>query len=125
MTVKSLGVHVGPRTIAERISEVRVDEALFQLADQLRSQMEASDILEAFTHHLRMGAYPEQLRARFKSTHSWSANEQSGMREASDDVIERLAQGNRDYLSKVQYIFIVCAVEKRCRDARTLGGEAA
>lgn len=100
------------QAFAERLEEVNNDSDLFHLAADIWSSMDELDILEAFTHHPQIGADPEQLRARFKTTHTWSANEQSGMSEASDEVIERLAKGNRDYLAKFGYIFIVCATGK-------------
>ena len=87
-------------------------ERLFMLSEEIWSSMDKVDYLEAFSHHPQIGADPDKLRERFQKTHTWSANEQSGMSGASESTIMRLAQGNTDYLDKFGYIFIVCATGK-------------
>ena len=69
------------------------------------------DWKEAFTHHPKIGDR-ETLRARFPTTHQLSEREQTGMGAASDQIIERLAQGNAAYERRFGYIFIVCATGK-------------
>ena len=87
-------------------------EAVFTLSEKIWFTMDKADYLEAFSHHPQIGADPDKLRERFQKTHTWSANEQSGMSGASESTIMKLAQGNTDYLDKFGYIFIVCATGK-------------
>jgi allantoicase len=67
------------------------------------------DWLEAFTHHPRIGADVAKLREKFAATADWSAGEQAGVAEATEDTIQALAQGNRNYEARFGHIFIVCA----------------
>jgi 2-oxo-4-hydroxy-4-carboxy-5-ureidoimidazoline decarboxylase len=69
------------------------------------------DWLEAFSHHPKIGDRAA-LRAKFAATRHLSEQEQSGVDSASDDVLDALAAGNRDYEQKFGYIFIVCATGK-------------
>ena len=88
------------------------DQELYDTATSIWGTMEREDILEAFSHHPQIGADPEALRQKFKTTHSWSSNEQAGMSSASEDCIADLAQCNKIYLERFGYIFIVCATGK-------------
>lgn len=65
----------------------------------------------AFAHHPRIGDV-ESLRRRFASTRALSDREQSGVQEASEEVLRGLAAGNRAYEDRFGYIFIVCATGK-------------
>jgi 2-oxo-4-hydroxy-4-carboxy-5-ureidoimidazoline decarboxylase len=67
-----------------------------------------NDWRDAFSHHPKIGGR-DALRARFAATRHLSAREQSGVGGAPEDVLEALADGNREYERKFGYIFIVCA----------------
>ena len=82
--------------------------------------MDFSDILEAFSHHPKIGANIETLRAKFQQTAGWSASEQASVSQASDAVLQALAQGNIDYEAKFGYIFIVCATGKSAAEMLNL-----
>ena len=84
---------------------------LFETADDVWWGLTESDWLEAFRHHPKIGDI-ENLRQRFAQTAALSAREQAGVSDASEAVLERLAQGNRAYEEKFGYIFIVCATGK-------------
>lgn len=88
------------------------DEQVHEQADQIWKRLTKPDFLEAFSHHPQIGASKESLREKFHSTHQWSANEQAGMSQADEDILERLVQGNKAYLERFGYIFIVCATGK-------------
>lgn len=107
-------------TVAKGIHQSNNDEELLQYLDTIWLQMEKKDIMEAFSHHPQIGADPEQLKKRFQHTHQWSANEQAGMNEANEEVIRKLAQGNKSYLEKFGYIFIVCASGKTAQEMLSL-----
>ena len=70
------------------------------------------DWREAFTHHPKIGADVEALRAKFEATATWSEGEQSGVEAADTATLEALAEGNRAYEERFGYIFIVCASGK-------------
>ncbi|MBL7738841.1 MAG: 2-oxo-4-hydroxy-4-carboxy-5-ureidoimidazoline decarboxylase [Chitinophagaceae bacterium] len=66
------------------------------------------DWKEAFAHHPKIGDI-DSLKKKFAATAQWASGEQSGMNIASQQTIELLAEGNRQYEEKFGYIFIVCA----------------
>ena len=73
--------------------------------------LQRSDWLEAFGHHPKIGDR-DSLRQRFARTAHLSEREQAGVDGASEDVLEALAEGNREYERRFGYIFIVCASGK-------------
>ena len=73
--------------------------------------LQRSDWLEAFEHHPKIGDR-ESLRLRFARTAHLSEREQAGVDGASENVLEALAEGNREYERRFGYIFIVCASGK-------------
>lgn len=96
------------------------DEALHQKADEVWNALGKEDFLEAFTHHPQIGASKEHLRTKFQSTASWSSGEQAGLSQASEDVLDRLVDGNKAYLDRFGYIFIVCATGKSAEEMAEL-----
>ncbi len=85
--------------------------ALYAAADEVWAGLGPLDWSEAFAHHPRIGD-KEALRARFAGTRPWAAGEQAGVDAASEEVLDALAQGNRDYEARFGQIFIVCATGK-------------
>ena len=84
---------------------------LLQSADEVWWNLTADDWREAFAQHPKIGDL-EQARARFATTHDWSAQEQSGVQQVPESMLADLAAGNQAYLAKFGYIFIVCATGK-------------
>ena len=74
-----------------------------------------ADWLEAFAAHPRIGD-SDALRARFATTAAWASREQAGALGASEDVLEDLAMGNRQYEERFGFIFIVCATGKTAEE---------
>jgi 2-oxo-4-hydroxy-4-carboxy-5-ureidoimidazoline decarboxylase len=91
------------------------EETLLETADRIWWALEASDWLEAFGAHPRIGARiatgPEHAAAA-----AWSKAEQSGALRASAEVLENLARMNRRYEERFGYIFIVCATGKSAEE---------
>lgn len=87
------------------------DEQLLAAADEEWARCGREDILEAFSHHPRIGG-KDALRARFAATRGWSQGEQSKVGQASEQTLDGLARGNEEYERKFGYIFIVCATGK-------------
>lgn len=94
-------------------------DALMAAADVLWPELTRSEWLEAFAHHPKIGDV-ESLRAKFASTRAWATGEQAGVQEASEDVLQALAEGNRAYEEKFGYIFIVCATGKGAEEMLAL-----
>ena len=92
------------------------EAGVYKCAQELWGALSKEDFLEAFSHHPQIGASREALEKKFPATQDWSAQEQSGMQEAQADIIERLVVGNRQYLEKFGYIFIVCASGKSAEE---------
>jgi 2-oxo-4-hydroxy-4-carboxy-5-ureidoimidazoline decarboxylase len=86
--------------------------ALLNAAREEWFALSPDDWREAFAHHPRIGGR-DVLRARFTATRHLSEREQSGVSGASEDTLEALADGNREYERKFGYIFIICASGRR------------
>jgi 2-oxo-4-hydroxy-4-carboxy-5-ureidoimidazoline decarboxylase len=93
--------------------------ALFAAAEEAWAGLGPADWSEAFAHHPRIGD-KEALRQRFAATRQWAASEQSGVSGASEEVVDALARGNRDYEARFGRIFIVCATGKSAEEMLAL-----
>ena len=96
------------------------DDSVLAAADHAWSTMERADILEAFSHHPRIGADLASLRAKYASTAGWSLDEQRAALTASESTLLRLAEGNRAYEARFGHIFIVCATGKSADEMLSL-----
>lgn len=98
----------------------RDEDELFAAADNIWRSLSEQDWLEAFAAHPQIGEKPCGTLAGSKSLEPlsgrWSAQEQSGVAQASEDVTARLAEGNRAYRDRFGYIFIVCATAKSAQE---------
>jgi len=86
-------------------------EALLRVARAEWMALTPEDWREAFAHHPEIGDVTS-LRDRFPATHRLSTREQAGVDGASEEVLNRLAEGNRRYRQRFGYTFIVCATGK-------------
>jgi 2-oxo-4-hydroxy-4-carboxy-5-ureidoimidazoline decarboxylase len=77
------------------------------------------DFLEAFEGHPKIGDV-SSLRAKYANTKELAGNEQGLVKEANDDVLKVLSQGNTDYEDKFGFIFIVCATGKSAKEMSDL-----
>lgn len=82
-------------------------------------KMGEADILEAFTHHPRIGDI-EGLRQRFASTRKWAGDEQAGSAEADEATLQALKSANDAYFERFGFIFIVCATGKSAQEMLAL-----
>jgi len=89
-------------------------DELHKASDEIWSQVSRDDILEAFNHHPQIGDI-DSLKKKFASTSNWAENEQKGTSEASDSILTALKDGNKAYLDKFGFIFIVCATGKSAK----------
>lgn len=103
---------------AERWAALVCQDRPYANTDQLlkRSQqhwltMEEADYLQAFGGHPKIGDV-RSLKKKYAASSTLAAHEQAGMNTASDTVIQALADGNRAYEQKFDFIFIVCASGK-------------
>jgi len=104
----------GSRNWARSLSDARPftdADALFQKADSVWWSLSDEDWLEAFRAHPKIG---EQRATAVQSeqARNWSAQEQSGVRNAVTETKAALAAGNQEYEERFGFIFIVCATGK-------------
>jgi 2-oxo-4-hydroxy-4-carboxy-5-ureidoimidazoline decarboxylase len=86
-------------------------DALIGTADRVWWSHEPGDWLEAFHSHPKIGEQ-KAAAATTAEAQQWSEDEQSGIRDSAEETINALAQLNREYEEKFDYIFIVCASGK-------------
>lgn len=86
-------------------------EEMFRMSREVWMGLTQDDWLEAFRHHPQIGDL-SQPRQKFAATSEWSNSEQAGVEGADAKVLNRLAEGNRLYLEKFGFIFLVCASGK-------------
>ncbi len=87
----------------------RSTDALITDADLVFESLGPSDWLEAFAAHPRIG---DQAEPSGRAA-AWSADEQSGVTEASRAVFDRR---NRDYEARFGHTFIVCATGRKAEE---------
>lgn len=87
---------------------------LFEDAEEKWYECTEADWKEAFTHHPKIGDM-ETLRKRFSSDR-FAGREQAVVNEASEKILEQLAQANKVYEDKYGYIFIVSATGKSAEE---------
>lgn len=95
------------------------ETALTQAADDAWLGLTEQDYFEAFEGHPKIGDV-SSLRAKYANTKELAGNEQGLVKEAHDDVLEVLSQGNADYETKFGFIFIVCATGKSAKQMSDL-----
>jgi len=84
---------------------------LLSTAAELEEEMTDEDWLEAFEGHPQIGDV-STLRAKYANTKTIAAGEQSGVDSADEATLQGLAAGNKTYVDKFGFIFIVCATGK-------------
>ena len=94
--------------------------ALHEQALRVWSGLDASDYLQAFSHHPQIGENLEELRRRFATTHTLSEREQAGVNNAEESTLLALREGNRAYRERFGHIFIVCATGKSASEMLAL-----
>ena len=92
---------------------------LVSIADRVFDSLPNEAWLEAFASHPKIGDL-DSLRMRLAGNKEWSADEQSGVSTADEEIIRRLADGNRDYAQRFGYVFIVCATGKSAAEMLSL-----
>lgn len=95
-------------------------EHVFQAADEVWNTATRSDVIEALSHHPLLGQDMTALRAKFATTADWSADEQSGVRAASESDLNALAALNRAYLHRFGFTPVVCATGKSVTEMTAL-----
>ncbi|PKG81424.1 OHCU decarboxylase [Colwellia sp. 75C3] len=93
--------------------------AIKKAADDAWLGLTEQDYFEAFEGHPKIGDV-SSLRAKYANTKELAGNEQGLVKEANDDVLEVLSQGNTDYEAKFGFIFIVCATGKSAKQMSDL-----
>ena len=87
-------------------------------AERSWQELAEADYLEAFAAHPRIGDV-ETLRAKYANTKRIASDEQSGVEQADENTLQRLATANEQYLAKFGFIFIICATGKSAAEMLT------
>jgi OHCU decarboxylase len=109
----------GARRWAEQMAARRpyADAAqLLDIASKVWHDLPPSDWRQAFAAHPQIG----DKGSPSSKTAAWSAGEQAGVAGAADATRTALADGNRRYLDKFGWIFIVCATGKSADEMLTV-----
>ncbi len=88
---------------------------VFGKADRVWWSLDATDWLEAFRAHPKIGE-KKAATAQSSEARRWSAEEQSGTSSASAETVATLAEANRAYEKRFGHIFIVCAKGKSAEE---------
>jgi OHCU decarboxylase len=80
---------------------------LLEASEQIASELDSSDWLEAFSAHPKIGD---------RSGSSWSKQEQSRAGTASESVSSELANLNQQYQDKFGFVFLICATGKSAEE---------
>jgi len=70
--------------------------------------LSSADWLEAFRAHPKIGEHKAATQQSAQAQ-DWSAQEQSGIARAADEIKNALAAGNSEYENRFGFIYIVCA----------------
>jgi 2-oxo-4-hydroxy-4-carboxy-5-ureidoimidazoline decarboxylase len=97
------------KVIAALPAEDLID--LQEIAEEQWYACTEQDWREAFTHHPKIGDL-DSLREKYAATGHWTEGEQASVKQATEQTLRRLAEGNTAYEAKFGYIFIVCATGK-------------
>ena len=88
---------------------------LFEDAEEKWYECKEEDWREAFSHHPKIGDL-NSTKEKFASTADFAAGEQSSVGDASEKVLQLLAEANAAYEKKFGYIFIVSAAGKSAEE---------
>jgi OHCU decarboxylase len=92
---------------------------LAETADRVWLALGREDWLEAFRSHPKIGGR-EAERETGEGARRWSEEEQGGTRDAAREVLDELAEANREYERRFGHIFIVCATGKSAAEMLAL-----
>lgn len=101
----------GSHRWAERLTDARPFrdmDALLRASDDIWWGLDASDWLEAFGHHPKIGER-QAAQEVSKDAQRWSEEEQASVREAAETTMMELMAANHEYERRFGFIFIVCA----------------
>ena len=108
--LKCCGSRAWARVMARRRPFANFDR-LLQAAAEIWWHLDATDWLEAFRAHPRIGEHQHATGPA-----AWSAQEQSGMNRAPAATATAIDQANQAYLAKFGFIFIICASGKTAEE---------
>lgn len=91
-------------------------EAVFATARERWRTATKAELLEAFSHHPRIGDPGSAKTANDEKGHAWASKEQAGAATATDDVKLALAAKNRAYDAKFGHVYLVCATGKSAEE---------
>jgi OHCU decarboxylase len=106
------------RVWAQEMSAARpfaTDKELLAQSDRIWRALSDKDWLEAFRAHPKIGER-KTVAAHSETAQAWSAQEQSRTQTALVEVLDALAERNREYEKRFGFIFIICATGKSAEE---------
>ncbi len=94
-------------------------QSILNSADEYWGKSTDKDLLQAFEGHPEIGDV-STLREKYRNTEKLAGHEQSGVNTATENTLQSLSQGNKEYKEKFGFIFIVCASGKSAGEMLTL-----
>ena len=92
---------------------------LLEIAEEQWYACSEQDWREAFGHHPKIGDFTS-LKEKYASTGHWTEEEQSSVKQATEQTLRALVEGNQEYENKFGYIFIVMATGKTADEMLSL-----
>jgi 2-oxo-4-hydroxy-4-carboxy-5-ureidoimidazoline decarboxylase len=92
---------------------------LLRAADEVWWSLGPEEWREAFAHHPRLGER-DATAAQESRARAWSAGEQRGVADASAEIREAIAEGNREYERRFGHIYLVSAAGKSAEELLAL-----
>lgn len=97
----------------------RERKRMLAVADDVVGTLQASDWVEAFSHHPRIGERRAAADGPAIAQH-WSSGEQAASSDACADVRGQIIAANREYEKRFGFIFIVCANGRSAAEIHSL-----
>ena len=90
-------------------------QTLYNSANNVWRTMNEEDLLQAFQAHPQIGD-AIGARIRFANSKTFETEEQDSIASTSEDTLQALAYGNKQYLNKFGFIFFICATQKTAEE---------
>lgn len=92
---------------------------LLKIGGRVWRELPREDWLEAFRAHPRIGE-SKAAADTGQEARRWSEGEQARAREAPEQTLDALAEGNREYERRFGFIYIVCATNRTAEEMLAL-----
>jgi len=121
--IKAVSVCLGSETwqkiMAAKRPFINMKQLFHESNDAWYNGCTPRDWQEAFTHHPAIGDV-QSIAEKFSDTREFAGSEQASVKEAAQDILDKLLSGNKKYADKFGFIFIVYASGKSAAEMLSL-----